>query len=308
MRSPHAFDLLGVDWDSPAEVKVAVRVRRVRSGRWSRWLPAEEVADHAPDGSLGTVRGTGPVWTDRSDRYQLRLSRPARGLRVRFVRVHPGRVRPVRPRAHAAQAQLPPVVPRWQWAGTQCNPRRAPAYGTVQMAFVHHTAGTNYYSPRKSAAIVLAICRFHRNTRHWNDIAYNFLVDRYGQVFEGRAGGIDQAVVGAHTQGYNSQATGIATLGTFQRAGLTSAAMSSLTNLVAWKLSLHAVPVTGQAVLFSHGGNTNRFPRGLPVTFENISGHRDADRTDCPGAALYAQLPEIRARAAALTGEPAPVQ
>jgi hypothetical protein len=291
MRAPRAFDLLGVKWRAPDRVGVEVRARSVHTGHWSAWVQAD-AADDAPDGT-GPLRGSGPVWTGRSDRYQLRLSRPARGVRVSFVRAHVGRVRA----AHAAAAGQPAIIPRSQWAGTQCNPHGSPQYGSVQMAFVHHTAGDNNYGPQDSAAIVLAICRFHRDSNGWNDIGYNFLVDKYGQIFEGRAGGIDKAVIGAQAQGYNAQSTGISSLGTFQDAGQTDAGLHALSQLIAWKLSLHGAPVTGRVTLTSAGGADNKYPAGTPVTFDRISGHRDGDATDCPGDALYAQLPDIRARA-----------
>ena len=170
------------------------------------------------------------------------------------------------------------------------------------MAFVHHTDGANDYGPQDSAGIVLAVCRFHRNSRGWSDIGYNFLVDKYGQIFEGRAGGIDQAVVGAQAQGYNSQSTGVSVLGTYGATALPGPGVSAVSQLIAWKLSLHGVPTTGQVTLTSQGGSDNRYPSGTPVTLQRISGHRDGDATDCPGDALYAQLPDIRARASSAAG------
>ena len=153
---------------------------------------------------------------------------------------------------------------------------------------------------------MLAVCRFHRDTRGWNDIGYNFLVDKYGQVFEGRAGGIDRAVVGAQAQGYNAQSTGVSVLGTYGATSLPEAGLSALSQLIAWKLSLHGVPTTGQVTLTSQGGSDNRYPSGTPVTLERIAGHRDGDATDCPGNALYAQLPDIRARASGSAGAATP--
>jgi hypothetical protein len=149
---------------------------------------------------------------------------------------------------------------------------------------------------------VLAIAKYHRDTNGWNDIGYNFLVDQYGQVFEGRAGGVEQAVVGAHAQGYNSQSTGVAVLGTFSDVAIPEAAMASITQLLGWKLSLHGVPCEGGLTIVSGGGSLNRYPSGTPVALQRISGHRDGDSTECPGNALYAQLPELRGRAAALAG------
>jgi hypothetical protein len=165
------------------------------------------------------------------------------------------------------------------------------------MAFVHHTVNANDYQPEDSPGIVLGIARYHRDSNQWNDIGYNFLVDKYGQIFEGRAGGIDQPVIGAQAQGYNSVSTGVACLGTFESIAQTEAGMDALARIIGWKLSVHGVPVAGQVTVISAGGETNRHPAGTSVTFERISGHRDGDSTSCPGGALYAQLADLRGRA-----------
>jgi hypothetical protein len=144
------------------------------------------------------------------------------------------------------------------------------------------------------------MAKYHRDVNGWNDLGYNFVVDKYGQIFEGRAGGIDQPVVGAQAQGYNSHSTGIANIGTFESVAQTTAALDAMARLIAWKLPLHGVPVEGEAVLVSAGGEMNRYPSGTPVTLNRICGHRDGDATACPGTALYGQLPELRRRAAAI--------
>src|SRR5205814_6559659 len=130
---------------------------------------------------------------------------------------------------------------RSDWATPACRPRKPAYYGTMDVAFVHHTVGANYYTRGQSAAIVRAICLFHRNVHGWNDIGYNFVVDRYGQVFEGRAGGIDEPLAGWQGGGYNLLSTGVALLGTFSYTSPGSAAMDALSHLLAWKLSLHGI-------------------------------------------------------------------
>jgi hypothetical protein len=317
VRAPKRFDLVGLRWEPGRGTDRQARIRvRDAGGRWGRWTLMAQ--DHA--GGAGAE----PVWAGGADAYQLRIdgTRPRR-LQARFVNATGTatagqRLRTsVRRAAHSALAAVagtparaqapvagsrgaPAIIPREAWGADQCAPRAAPAYGSVQLGYVHHTVNANTYAPQDSAAIVLSICRYHRNENGWRDIGYNFLVDRYGQIFEGRAGGIDQPVIGAQAQGYNGVSTGVANIGTFSQEPQTEAGVAATAELLAWKLSLHGAPVAGQVGVTSAGGPSNRYASGRLVTFERIAGHRDADKTTCPGEAFFAQLPQIRARAAEL--------
>jgi hypothetical protein len=294
ITAPHPFDLVGLRWDGPRRVRGELRARR-RGGRWSPWTALPDAA-HGPDRG-GLPSGTDPVWTGPADELQLRLRGSAPGLRARFV-TSAGRNgtahAAARPRATISQAGAPPIILRAQWGGDAIKPRTSPAYGQVQLAFVHHTVTANGYTPDQSAAMVAGIARYHRDSNGWNDIGYNFLVDQYGQIFEGRAGGVELPVVGAQAQGYNSVSTGIACLGTFTAIAQNPTALDALARLIAWKLALHGMPVTGQVQVVSAGGPTNRYRSGTPVLLERISGHRDGDNTSCPGDMLYAQLDQLR--------------
>ncbi len=321
VRPGRRFNLVGLRWRGGHISALRLRVRRGGSD-WSRWVAVGTDPDHGPD--RGTreqrraARGSDPLWAGEADEVQLALSaaRGVRDLRLRFVNTT-GTATPgarLRTGLHgvvtaavgavrgvlgsdAAQADTaqPPIVAREQWAGDKCPPRADPAYGQVKMAFIHHTVSANEYRPEDSAAMVLGICRYHRNGNGWNDIGYNFLVDRYGTIFEGRAGGIGDAVIGAQAQGYNSSSTGIASLGTFSNSGQTPAGLNAIARLLSWKLAVHGVPPTGKTEVVSQGGATNRFPAGTRPLFERISGHRNGNATACPGNGLYAQLAQLRA-------------
>ncbi len=297
LRAPHRYDLVGARWrGGPA--RVWLRGRRA-GGSWSHWVRLASSEEPLRGGS-----GTEPVWAGGMDLVQLRSSRPLRGLRLDFVNA---RV----PAAGAARArrQLPlpaggtlSIFPRAAWGAGRCRPRRAAGYGHVQLAFVHHTESLNGYRRSDSPSIVLGICLFHRNVNRWDDIGYNFLVDRYGQVFEGRNGGIEEPGIGAQAGGFNVYSTGVAAIGDFRFRRFPAAGMSALARLLAWKLSLNGVPAFGTVTVPSGGGVFTPFRKGTPVTLNRISGHRDADSTVCPGNALYAQLPALRSMVAQLEG------
>ena len=304
LRAPRRFDLLGVRGAGVRGAGLEVRAR-ARGATWSAWAPLE-VTKHGPDGR-GSLAASEPVWVGGADELQLRARRPLGGLRVQFVAAPPamrgaGAARAATASARKSQAAgAPPIIGRDVWEAGRCPPRSAPSYGQVQMAFVHHTVSANDYGPEDSAGIVLSICKYHRDSNGWNDLGYNFVVDQYGQIFEGRAGGIDQAVIGAQAEGYNRFSTGVANLGTFSAVPQSEAALDALGQLIGWKLGVHGVPALGQVAVTSGGGRTNRYASGTAVTFERISGHRDGCNTACPGDALYAQLATIRDRAARVT-------
>jgi hypothetical protein len=285
LRPARGFELVGVEWhaEGPGAPRVALRAR-LASGRWSRW--ARIVAGE-------------PVWSGRAIAVQLRGARPVRRLRVRAVAVGraPALVRDARATADAAASGRPAIVSRSAWdPHDRCRPRVPARYGRVDFAVVHHTESLSGYSQQQSAAIVLGICLFHRNGNRWNDIGYDLLVDRFGTVFEGRAGGVEQPVTGAHAGGWNTVSAGVAMIGSYTLAQPPPAALRALERVLAWKLSLAGLPAQGDVLERSIGGEPgiNAHPRGALVRFQRISGHRDADLTSCPGGALYALLPQIR--------------
>jgi N-acetylmuramoyl-L-alanine amidase len=306
VRPGRRFSVFGMRWRGPHARKLTVRVRDARTG-WRPWVEVPADRDDAPDvGSDERARQgwnlSDPVWAGDAVTVQYRLRAPGavRTPTLHFVDTHAAASSARSSAAPRAAGGPPALVTRDGWGAQQCPPRATPAYGRVQFAFVHHTVSANTYGPQDSAAMVLGICRYHRNSNGWNDIGYNFLVDRYGTIFEGRAGGIDQAVIGAQAQGYNTESTGVAALGTFNTDALPQPGLDAIARLLAWKLGIHGVPPTGTVGIVSGGGSLNRYPAGRTVQFQRISGHRDGDATSCPGNALYNQLPGLRLQVAAL--------
>ncbi len=311
IAAPRRFDLLGAAVGELHGTGVEIRTRR-RHGRWSAWHRLEPHDGHAPDGRR--ARMSDPIWCGDVDELQLTVRRrPARDLRLDLVTVAASTKRSTaRASSRAARtggitapdgstiptapsaAGLPTIIPRSAWAAPR--PKGSPSTGKVEVAFVHHTVNGNDYQPTESAAVVRAIADYHMRSNGWNDIGYNFLVDRYGQVYEGRAGGIDQAVVGAQAVGWNSISTGIAIIGTFENDTVPDAALNAVAALIAWKLPLHGAPTGGTVPLVSAGGAGNRWAKGAAVDMPRIGGHKDGCSTSCPGTTLYGQLDTIRAR------------
>jgi hypothetical protein len=292
------FTLAGVHWQGPGRVLFRTRAP---GGRWSAWRPAAPEDEDRPDEGSAEDRRRwrigNPWWTGPSTVIQ------ARALgRVSRIRAHvvwsPESLVPYRVPAAAEQ---PAILPRASWGANESIRRAPPVYApAARLAIVHHTAGSNGYSRTEAPAIVRGIQLYHVRGNGWNDIGYNFLVDRFGTVYEGRFGGIERNVVGAHALGFNSGSVGIALLGTYGGTRPSAAAQAALARLLAWRLDVAHVDPLG-AVTFVSGGS-ERFAAGLPVVLRAVSGHRDTGATECPGSSLYARLGSLAATARGLGG------
>jgi hypothetical protein len=328
--------LAGIDWQAPQHALIELRARTLGRG-WTPWVRASVLGHDSDGGETAAYALVGePVWTGRADTVQVRSDVPVEGLQLHFVSaaaVSVGAVGGAADRAVGraadravggaadrigaaaralplAQPQLPagpgqpPIIARRAWAG-ELEPRFPPLYGDVRLAFVHHSVNANGYSSGEVPAMLRSIYYFHTHVRGWNDIGYNFAVDAYGRIWEARAGGIDQAVVGAQAGGYNIESFGAVLLGDYEATLPTTAARGALAHLVAWKLALHGVPISGRVTVEVDPPDAfyTRFRPGQLVSLPRIAGHRDGCTTDCPGEDMYVNgMPPLRRAVAQLVG------
>ncbi|MFD3619895.1 FG-GAP-like repeat-containing protein [Streptomyces sp. NPDC058676] len=191
----------------------------------------------------------------------------------------------------------PPIITQAQW-GASTDYDGTPTYGTeIKAAVVHHTGvdSDNTLSCAESAARLRSIQQDHF-ARGYYDIGYNFVVDRCGQIFEGRSGGMDLPVVGAHDIGFNTNTVGISYIGNFETAQPSRAALDAISRIVAWKFGMYGIDPTGKVTLTSGSDlnvDGNKVPKGQSITLPRVFGHRDTNATACPGANLYSKLTRI---------------
>ncbi|MDR7087628.1 hypothetical protein J2X11_002467 [Aeromicrobium panaciterrae] len=295
------FALLGVTWDrTENDLDVTVEVRVRTDAGWSDWEPLE--VDH--DGGEAGRGGTEPWWVESADEVRARVTTAsaASPTGVKVITVDPGEVDapaaanvPAFYSSNSSSSVVsvadgqptftpkPTIKSRSSWnarAADGCDEDGYEAYGLTTLGVnLHHTAGSNSYSKSQSASIVKGIQKFHQSGRGWCDIAYNFLVDKYGQIFEGRAGGVDKPVRGSHSGNntVNERTMGIALMGNLDKARPTSDMKTATVKLAGWRLATYYKPATGSV---SIGGKT----------LQRISGHRNVVSTACPGKYGYAWL------------------
>ncbi len=323
------FTHIGVHWlaDDASPDALSFELRWSAGGRgWSQW---EEVAieAHAPDAAAPRTFGA-LVAADRANRVQFRVAFDAatgaspllRETTLTLLNAKDGPSIPPAAPLESATTTLEltagaRLYSRKDWGadeslrfidGVEIWPRM---YVPTKKLVVHHTVTSNNYGSAGDAILdVRAIYTYHAVTLGWGDIGYNSIIDRFGNVYEGRygrdpdAGGreiLSPDVVAGHALSHNYGATGIALLGTFTNRGEggkpgdppSQAMTDSLVDLLAWECERHDVDPEGASDFLRSDDGWNR---GLA----NVPGHRDCNPTICPGGHIYDLLPELRSRVA----------
>jgi len=303
------FSMVAVTWSAGTAADLAVEVRTRTDGTWSGWTElAVPLVDEAPDPGTAEARaqaqvvGTAPLWVgEGADGVDVRVAgasaASAQGLDVDLVDPGTEPTPAATPLAAAAAAGAPAVITRKAWGADESlrcsNPGDA---GTLKAAVVHHTAGSNSYTRSQSAAVVRGIYAYHTQTLGWCDVGYNFLVDKYGQVFEGRAGGMERSVLGAHAGGFNRSTFGVSMMGNYDVVAPPDVAVDAMAAVIAWKFRLAGIDPRGRTTLTSAGGSSTKYKAGTPVTVDTVTSHGivSGGWTACPGRYLAARLGTLR--------------
>jgi hypothetical protein len=312
-RATGHFEALGVTWAPDPEVGPVVVTARTRThGSWTDWIELDQEVRTGPgethDSGPGVRAGTEPAWVDDSDGVQVvvRVESGRAPTDVRLDLIDPGTSEadagarlPLGSSVAQAAADRPVIRSRAEWGADESIRRAAPSYSsTIEAVAVHHTASSNTYGPADVPGILRSFYAFHVKSRGWSDIGYNVLVDKFGTAWEGRAGGLDRAVIGSHAGGFNTDTVGISMIGTFEGARLSNEMFETVSRVAAWKLSLYARDPHSRVTLMSRG--STRYAQGTRVDLPRIFGHRDVSQTACPGSTGYAALPGVRDRTAQL--------
>ena len=324
--APIRFTMVGITWRQSGDAVVPVRLAwgprgDLGSTRLLRADPDEGPDPGSPDDA--GISGTLPLWTGAADCLRVRVRLPAgqrlSDLRISFLNTSGTAEGPsplalvtgalarmwgmvTEPEPAGAMTTKPDIINRKGWGADESlrteNCDGEPDYAKkLKMAHVHHTAGSNTYTRAEADDVIRGIYSYHVLSRGFCDIAYNFLIDRFGRTYEGRFGGMAKPVIGGHAMGFNTGSTGIAAMGDFTSKKAPFKMVKAYRKLLAWRLDVAHLKPTGWTTMVSGGGSNTPYKAGEKVKLRVISGHRDTGYTSCPGDKLYAKLPSIRKRA-----------
>ena len=282
-----AFELVGFEWQGVQAAEFELRAQH--GGRWTRWTAVDGSPSEGPDGGSREHHDrttAGPVWVGTDvKRVQVRVATGAlRDLKIHALHTAPNTSRSWVGTPAGADPARPDIVSRAGWGADEswktCAPEYAPA---VRFAVLHHTVTANDYKPEDVPRILQGIYQFHTKVNRWCDVGYNAFIDRFGRAWEGRFGGLDRPVIGAHAGGFNSGSVGVAMLGDFTSTAVSDATRYGLRVFLDWKLALHLIDPRSRPVVTPVAFDGSNFPADLPVAIDAISTHRDLDATACPG-------------------------
>ncbi|MFC9874429.1 N-acetylmuramoyl-L-alanine amidase [Nocardia salmonicida] len=311
------FSMVAVTARDLANTTTKLRARQL-DGNWGPWYNADPVDTRATDQTpADTPTGTEPIYVGETTAVQMLVTRkPAAGpdhdpahlteAALKAVLINPGRAAidaALNDVAAALPGGGPRVITRAQWGADESIRCQEPTYDDgVGGITVHHTAGRNDYSRSESAGIVRAIYAYHAETLGWCDIGYNALVDQYGQIFEGRYGGLDRAVQGAHAGGFNENTAGVALMGNYENEDPSNESLNAIGKFIGWRAKLAGINPKGTTTMYSEGTEFTPYEYDEAVDLPVVFAHRDVGNTDCPGDAAYALMDRIRGIAAGNSG------
>nr|WP_064569885.1 N-acetylmuramoyl-L-alanine amidase [Gordonia sp. LAM0048] len=328
--------MVAFTWDRPVDVDLKLRAKNP-DGKWGPWTVLEQISrGQAPN--VKNPAGTEPVWVGDAREVQVAASKD--GLAIPAAETQGGDLAQLAVGTastvvtelatvalNALKATLispesllglgssllspltggPQVVARQAWGADESIRCSQPVYSPhMRGAIVHHTAGSNDYTPQQSVEIVRGIYAYHARSLNWCDIGYNVLIDKYGQIFEGAFGGLDRNVEGTHTGGFNKETVGVSMIGNLDEVPPTAAMVSATGKFLRWRLGKAGLNPAGTATLTSEGFAGTKFAAGTQSNLPVISGHRDYNSTSCPGVHGYAALTAIRALAGGAPPAPEP--
>ncbi|AZG46874.1 peptidoglycan recognition protein family protein [Gordonia insulae] len=329
--------MVAFTWDQAVDASMLLRAKK-KDGNWGEWIELEPVDSGRPV-TREHPMGTEPVWV--GDATEVQVAMTDDGLAIPAAEPQGGGLAELgigtastviktllTTAMSAVKATLispesllslgsslltpllggPSVVARAQWGADESVRCSQPTYSpTTRAAIVHHTAGSNDYTPEQSAEIVRGIYAYHARTLNWCDIGYHVLVDKYGQIFEGAFGGLDRNVEGTHTGGFNKSTVGVSMIGNLDQVAPTTPMVSAVARFLRWRLGKAGVNPASVSQLTAEPFSDSKFPAGAMTSLPTISGHRDYNNTSCPGELGYAALAPIRAMVGgAAPSEPPP--
>jgi len=306
------FQTVGLTWPLGADAAGLEPQVRVRAdGTWSPWRHLEADPHEPTSGTADAAArrgGTDALWVGEADAVQVSFAaRPVGGpAGMQLVLIDAGAAQPTGATATLqAVPGAPTVVSRESW-GARAQACAPDVATELKGAVVHHTAGADYTTQAQAMQQIRADQAFHIDEKGWCDIGYNFVVDKWGTIYEGRDNSLTRPVIGAHTPGANTGTVGVAMLGTFTSASPSTAAQQAVGQVIGWRLGAYGLDPLSETTYVAAEGS--RDPAGTVVTKPRVMGHRDMAATECPGNAGYPNLPAIRTAAAttaALPGIPA---
>ncbi|MDU2597244.1 MAG: peptidoglycan recognition protein, partial [Dermabacter sp.] len=288
------------DVDSPDVVEF--QGKDLNTGEWGDWLSAELMTDIDENASEAVWVGpssavnvrafrdgidiseqlTAHLITTSESRSDVRLASSGGGTGI--SRILPATVTP--------GTGAPTFITREEWNADTVDSSRLSYAKELKAICIHHTGGSNTYTAAQSPQVVRGMFTYHTKTLGWADLGYNVVVDKYGQIFEGRAGGLHRNVAGAHARGFNTGSCGISVMGDYMDIPVPTAALNAIATVAAWKLaSTFTQDVYGTETWTV---TTSNVKRNGTFSMPHLFAHRDVNYTDCPGDTYYGHLPELR--------------